>query len=66
MNSKRRLVDELHKQARKNFVRRRVIMKGIDDLWQADLVEMNSYSKFNKNYAYRNRCIFKKGLGRSC
>lgn len=49
---KRDLVNELHKQARKNFKRRRVVMKGIDDLWQADLVEMGDYSTYNKNYRY--------------
>lgn len=52
MTTKRDLVNELHKQARKNFNRRRVVMKGIDDLWQADLVEMGNYSKSNKNYRY--------------
>lgn len=49
---KREIVNELHKQARKNFVRRRVVMKGIDDLWQADLVEMGSYVNFNSGYRY--------------
>lgn len=52
MTSKRNLINELHKQARKVFPRRRVVMKGIDDLWQADLVEMGNYSKYNKNYRY--------------
>lgn len=50
--SKRQLVEELHKPARRNFKRRRVIVKGIDDLWQADLVEMIPYAKVNKNYRY--------------
>lgn len=49
---KRQLVNELHKAARKNFKRRRVIMKGIDDLWQIDLVEMGSYASLNKGYRY--------------
>lgn len=49
---KRAIIDELHSQARKNFKRRRVIMKGIDDLWQADLVEMGNYSTVNKGYKY--------------
>lgn len=49
---KRTIVNELHSQARKNFKRRRVIMKGIDDLWQADLVEMGNYSGVNKGYKY--------------
>lgn len=50
--SKRQLVEELHKPARRNFKRRRVIIKGIDDLWQADLVEMIPYATVNKNYKY--------------
>lgn len=50
--SKREVVDELHKLARKNFARRRVIIKGIDDLWQADLVEMGEYSSQNNGYKY--------------
>lgn len=49
---KRQIVNEIHSPARKNFPRRRVIMKGIDDLWQADLVEMGNYSKINKGYRY--------------
>jgi hypothetical protein len=50
--SKRQVVEELHKPARKNFKRRRVIIKGFDDLWQADLVEMGAYSQLNKNYKF--------------
>lgn len=49
---KRAIVNEIHTQARKNFPRRRVIMKGIDDLWQADLIEMGSYSTLNKGFKY--------------
>jgi len=49
---KRRLVEELHAPARKNFPRRRVIVRGYDDLWQADIVEMHPYSRFNKGYHY--------------
>lgn len=51
-SAKRGLVNELHKQARRVFKRRRVVMKGIDDLWQADLVEMGNYASHNKNYRY--------------
>lgn len=50
--SKETLVNELHKPARRNFKRRRVIMKGLDDLWQADLVEMQPYAVFNNGYRY--------------
>lgn len=50
--SKRDVVQEIHKPARRNFKRRRVIIKGFDDLWQADLVEMQEYSKQNNGYRY--------------
>ena len=47
-----RLVKELHAPARKNFPRRRVIVSGYDDIWQADVVEMRLYTRFNKGYCY--------------
>lgn len=49
---RRRLVEELHAPARRNFPRRRVIVRGYDDLWQADIVEMRPYSRFNGGYHY--------------
>lgn len=49
---KEQIVAELHKPARKNYIRRRVFIKGIDDLLQADLVEMIPYAKFNKGFRY--------------
>ena len=49
---KRTLVEELHTPARKNFTRRHVIVRGYDDLWQADLVEMRPYIRQNKGYNY--------------
>ncbi|XP_044737078.1 uncharacterized protein LOC123299015 [Chrysoperla carnea] len=52
ISKKQQVVNELHKPARKNFKRRRVIIKGLDDLWQADLVEMGSYAKENNGYKY--------------
>jgi len=50
--SKRDIANELHKPARKNYMRRRVNVYGKNDLWQADLVEMIPYSKKNKGYRY--------------
>ncbi len=50
--SKKILVDELHRQVRKKFKRRHVIMKGINDTWQIDLVEMIPYAKENRGYKY--------------
>ncbi|CAF1067454.1 unnamed protein product [Brachionus calyciflorus] len=38
----------LHRPLRKNFLREKVISNGIDDLWQADLVDVSNISKENK------------------
>ena len=51
-SERRRLVEELHAPARRNFQRRHVIVRGYDDLWQADIVEMIPYSRFNRGYHY--------------
>lgn len=45
--SKETVVNEIHKNARKHFQRRSVILKDIDDLWQADLIDMQSFSNEN-------------------
>lgn len=50
--SRRQIVNELHKAKRKNFLRRKVILKGIDDLFQADLVEMIPFARQNKGFNY--------------
>lgn len=55
--SKEGLVRELHKPSRKNYPRRHVTIKGLNDLWQADLVEMLPYSTNNKGYKYILTCI---------
>jgi len=57
MNSRLAIVEELHKPARRNYRRIPVVTKGIHDLWQADLVEMNSgnlkgLAKLNRGYSY--------------
>jgi transposase InsO family protein len=46
------LAKELHKPARIHFDKRRIITKGIDDLWAADLMDMKKYSKENNGYVY--------------
>lgn len=46
------IASELHKQSRKNFQTRYVELKGIDDLYQADLVEMIPFAAANKGYKY--------------
>lgn len=51
-NAKRQVVEEIHKPARINFKRRKVIVKSLNDLFQADLVEMLPYAKENKGNKY--------------
>ena len=46
------LANELHKPVRKKFEKRKVYVKGIDDTWAADLVEMGAYSEWNDNIRY--------------
>jgi Integrase core domain len=50
--SRRDIIDELHKPARKNFIRRKVIIKGLNDLFQADLVDMSAFASVNKGYKF--------------
>lgn len=50
--SKSQVVNEIHKPARKNFKRRQVILKGIDDLWQADLIDLQNLKSKNKNFSF--------------
>lgn len=50
--SKLQLVNELHRQARRNFLRRPTIMLGINDTLQADLVEMIPYASQNNGAKY--------------
>lgn len=66
--SKLQLVDELHRQARRHFLRRPTIMQGINDTLQADLVEMIPYSKQNNGLKYILTVInifSKKGYARA-
>lgn len=52
MQTKEGIVNEIHRNVQHNFKRRRVIMYGINDLLQADLVEMIPYHKENKQFRY--------------
>ena len=53
MNEAKKVIkDELHAPHRRNYPRRKVIMKGIDETWQADLVDMQKYSRVNKGYYF--------------
>ena len=46
-----------HKPIVKQFPRNQVIIRGIDDLWQIDLADLQKISKFNDNNRYLVTCI---------
>lgn len=52
MNVRKVLAEELHKPARRKYPRRKVTLKGLNDLYQGDLVEMGSYARENKGMRY--------------
>ena len=39
----------LHRPNRKKFIRNKVIVSGIDDTFQADLIDVSNISSFNDN-----------------
>ena len=47
----------LHKPVRYNFPRNRVTVTGIDDQWQAELVDISSLARFIKGYKFLLTCI---------
>ena len=47
----------LHKPARRRYKRIRVIVFGIDEQFQADLVDLQNLSRYNKGYKYLLTCI---------
>jgi hypothetical protein len=47
----------LHRPLRRKFKRNRVIVSGIDDTWQCDLVDMQKHAQYNKKYRYILTCI---------
>lgn len=50
--TKSQLTYTLHKSVRKNFIRNRIIVSSIDEQWEADLVEMQEFSRQNQSYRY--------------
>lgn len=47
-----RLATELHTPITQKFKKRRVISNSIDQIWAADLLEMQKFSKWNKGIKY--------------
>ena len=56
-NHNKILSEELHKAKRKNYTRRKIIVNHIDEIFAADLVEMQKFAKLNKEYRYLLTCI---------
>lgn len=52
MNVREVIAKELHAPARRRFPTRAVEVKHINDLYQADLVEMIPYARYNRNFKY--------------
>ena len=49
---KEKLADELYKPIKRKFPRRSVIVFSKDEIWSADLVDMQAFSSFNKGSKY--------------
>src|SRR3978361_2097271 len=49
---KKIIVNELYKPARKNFPRRATVVKGVNDLYQIDLAEVQPFAKVNRGMRY--------------
>jgi hypothetical protein len=47
----------LHKAVRWKFKRRKTFTVGIDDLWQADVVDLTNLAEHNNSYKYLLTCI---------
>ena len=47
----------LHRPNRKNYKRNQVIVSGIDDTFQADLIDVSNISRFNNNNKFLLTCI---------
>ena len=52
MTTLEKIADELHQPARKTFPRRKTISLFKDDLWQADLIDIQSFSKYNHGFKF--------------
>ena len=49
---KKSLAEELYEPIRRKFKKRRVLVNAIDEIWAADLVDMQAFSKFNRGVKY--------------
>ena len=47
----------LHRPARKKIERNQIQVAGLDDQWEADLVDVHGIAKYNNNYTFLLTCI---------
>lgn len=47
----------LHRPARKRIKRNKILVSGLDDQWESDLIDVQSIAKYNSNYKYLLTCI---------
>lgn len=52
MSERWQVVNEIHKPARKNFIRRKYKQTGINSIWEVDLADMSKYSKENNKNTF--------------
>ena len=52
MPQNEQLAEELHKPIIRKFKKRKVYLTFKDNIWGADLVDMQSISKFNKGFRF--------------
>ena len=50
--SKEQIVKELWRPARKNFVRRKMCIRGWNEHWSADLADFQAFSRKNKGFKF--------------
>ena len=46
------LAEELHRPVVKRFRKRRVFVRGVDEIWAADLGDMQAFAKTNSGVRY--------------
>lgn len=49
---KSQFVHTLHKQPKRRFKRSRIIFEGIDEIWEADLVDLTEFQSKNQGYKF--------------
>lgn len=49
---RRAIINEIHAPARRRFPTKSIVLKGVNDLWQADLVDLSPHARVNKQHKY--------------